>query len=102
MQGDLPPSSSVTGVRFWAAASMTCRADRRRAGIEQMVEGQGGEGGAGLRSAKDGRHFVGGKQLGQEVAMNSDVRGVSSDGLSITRLPAASAAISGTMARLNG
>ena len=34
--------------------------------------------------------------------MKSEVRGVSSDGFNITRLPAASAATSGMMARLNG
>ena len=40
MAGDLPPSSSVTGVKIAAAASATMRPTARRAGEDQMIEGQ--------------------------------------------------------------
>ena len=57
---------------------------------------------AGFGSADDGCDLVGWKQAGEELDRKSDVRGVISDGFNIARLPAARAATSGTIARLNG
>ena len=44
MAGDLPPSSSVTGVRLRPGGFRDQAADAGRAGEDQMVERQRGEG----------------------------------------------------------
>ena len=67
-----------------------------------MIERQPREGLPGFRSADDGCDLFRREQTGKEFGQKSDVRGVSSDGFNITRLPAASAATSGTIVRLNG
>ena len=81
---------------------MTMPSDRRRAGIEQMVEREARKGLADLRPADDLATCSVGNRPAEKLRQKIRVRGVSSDGFSITRLPAASAATSGTIARLNG
>jgi len=63
-----------------------------------MVERQTSERRSDLPVAKNGRHLIHGKEAAEEFSNNSAVRDVNSEGFSITRLPAASAAISGIIA----
>ena len=61
MHGDLPPSSSVTGVKFSAAALATSRPTTVEP-VNQMVEGETSELRAHLLVAKNGRHLVSRKE----------------------------------------
>ncbi len=98
--GDLPPSSSVTGVRLAAAAAITSRPT-----AVEPVNSRWSKGSAekarrhATRRRCTTQHLVGGEVRASERANSAPNRGVSSDILSITRLPAASAPVSGPTAR---
>ena len=70
-------------------------ADRRAAGEHQVIERQCAEPGPDVRPAGHHRDLIGGNSAANIVSMSWLVRGVSSEGFSITRLPAARAVASG-------
>ena len=100
--GDLPPSSSVTGVRLAAAA----RATWRPTAVEPVKSrwSNGIATNALPMSASPVMTVIssGAKVSATACRISSEVRGVSSDGLIMTRLPAASAAIAGPIANWYG
>ena len=67
-----------------------------------MIERQAAEGSADFRAAEHDRDFLARKVSASIRRITSLVRGVSSDGLSIARLPAASAVASGMNVSANG
>ncbi|MNF96839.1 hypothetical protein D3C84_796440 [compost metagenome] len=102
MAGDLPPSSRVTGVRFSAAARITCLpmlvapvnskwSKRRRENATPMSA-----------SPSTTQTRSSGKIRASNCFISKPVAGVDSLSLSITRLPADSAPTNGPMARYSG
>ena len=77
-------------------------ADRSRTGEEQMIEGQANKGACNLHPAGDDGDLRGIITLSDHDAEQLGKRGVSSEGLSIARLPAAMASSSGEMVNSNG
>ena len=77
-------------------------ADRGRAGEQDVVEGQPAQALGHLGSAERNRHPVGAEPSSSRRLSRADVAGVSSDGLMMTRLPAASAAASGPTVSCRG
>src|SRR6516165_9940443 len=66
MQGDLPPSSSVTGVKFSAAALATSRPTTVEP-VNQMVEGETSELRAHFLVSENGCYLVSGKERAEEL-----------------------------------
>ena len=102
MHGDLPPSSSVTGVRFSAAACITSRPTAVEPVKNRWSNGSRENAAPASALPTMVATFSNGNRPARNSARNSAVRGASSEGFTITRLPAASAAISGMIARWNG
>ena len=101
--GDLPPSSSVTGVRLAACRAHHVMADGGGSGEQQMVERQRGERLRDLGIAVDHDDFVRARNIAPPVRRTiAEKRGVNSLIFTITRLPATSASTSGPTARYSG
>ena len=102
MQGDLPPSSSVVGVRLAAAAAATLRPT-----AVEPVKNRWSNGRLANSCATSGppsaTHTSSAENAWcSRVASSAEVCGVSSLGLSITRLPAASAVAVGPSVSCSG
>jgi hypothetical protein len=103
--GDLPPSSSVTGVRFARGRAITIL---RPTAVEPVKsrwsKGRRRERLRERASPGSDRDVVLGEGLaaGASGAAALEVAGVCSEGLIIARLPAASAAVSGARASCTG
>ena len=102
MAGALPPSSSVTGVRLGAAAAITLRPT-----AVEPVNSRWSNGNAANAAPTSGPPMATAtRSAGNTCESNSRshrlVRGVCSDGLRKTWLPAAIAETSGTSARFTG
>ena len=100
--GDLPPSSSVTGTRLSAAASAT-----RRPTVVEPVKNRWSQrcsANAWPTAASPSTTANSSSSNSRETRFSSsaDVAGVSSEGFSSTRLPAASAPIAGASASWTG
>ena len=102
MAGDLPPSSRVSGVRFAAAAAMTLRPTAVEPVNTRWSNGNAAN--APARSAPPSATATreAGKTSASSECRKREVRGVCSDGLRNTWLPAAIAVASGISARLTG
>ena len=102
MQGDLPPSSSVVGVRLAAAACATLRPT-----AVEPVKNRWSKGRLAKRAARSASpcttvNSSGANACAMSSASSAEVRGVNSLGLSITRLPAASAVAAGPSESCSG
>ena len=100
--GDLPPSSSVKGVKLGAAAAATLRPT-----VVEPVKIKWSKGKALKRAASSASpgtttSSVASKAWATKRCSKALKRGVSSEGLIITRLPAASASMVGAMLRSKG
>ena len=102
MAGDLPPSSSVTGVRCSLAARITWRPTSVEPVNSRWSKGRLANSRATSASPLTTAISSGAKASPTSRANSSAKRGVYSDCLSIARLPAASAAVSGPAARYSG
>jgi hypothetical protein len=102
MQGDLPPSSSVVGVRLAAAACATLRPTAVEPVNTRWSKGSDAKGLARLASPCTTQNSSGEKNWATSAASCAEVWGVSSLGLSITRLPAANAVMAGASASCTG
>ena len=100
--GLLPPSSSVTGVRFSAAAIATMRPTAVEPVKKRWSNGSRVNSAPVLASPMTTVNSSGAKRCAIASASSADVAGVTSDGFSITRLPAASAPIAGASASCTG
>src|SRR5580658_9055958 len=102
MAGDLPPSSRVTGVRCSDAARITSRPTDVEPVNKRWLKGSAVNARPTDASPRT-TATTSGENVAETIrASNSDVAGVYSDGLSITRLPAAKAPASGAMDRKTG
>jgi hypothetical protein len=101
MQGDLPPSSSVVGVRLPAASSATLRPT-----AVDPVKNRWSNGSPQIRRhigvTSTTANSSGAKWRATSSASSALVRGVISLGLSSTRLPAASAVAAGPSVSCSG
>ena len=102
MTGDLPPSSSVSGTRFFAAAAMTCRPI-----AVPPVKTRWSNGSSLNALPSSGPPVTTATSSSSKAAaiscfISSDVAGVYSDGLIIARFPAASTPASGAKVRFTG
>ena len=102
MQGDLPPSSSVIGVRLAAASAATLRPMAVEPVKNRWSNGRPANLAASAASPWITQNSSASKASCTRLAINSAVRGVSSLGLSMTRLPAASAVAAGARASCTG
>ena len=102
MQGDLPPSSSVTGVRLRAAASATCRPTAVEPVKNRWSKGSSENARATSTPPVTTANSSGANCPATSLASSCAVCGVNSLGLSSTRLPAASAVALGPKASCNG
>ncbi len=102
MQGDLPPSSSVVGVRLAAAACATLRPTAVEPVKNRWSKGSEATSAATAASPCTTQNSSGEKNCATSSASCAEVCGVSSLGLSMTRLPAASAAMAGPSASCTG
>ena len=102
MHGDLPPSSSVVGVRLAAAACATLRPTAVDPVNTKWSKGSEAINAAVAASPCTTQNSSGAKNCATSAASWADVWGVSSLGLSITRLPAASAPMAGPSASCTG
>src|SRR5574337_886202 len=100
--GDLPPSSSVTGVKLGAAAASTFEATAVEPVNSRWSNGSATNAAATSVPPCTTATRSDGNTSASTSASSADVRGVYSEGFSITWLPAASASTSGTSARLTG
>ncbi len=100
--GDLPPSSSVTGVRFAAAASATCRPTAVEPVKNRWSNGSCENARPTSAPPSTTANSSSSKCSATSSRSTSDVAGVMSDGFSSTRLPAASAPIAGASASCTG
>ena len=98
MTGDLPPSSSVTGVRVIGCRPHHMVADRGRAGKEQMIEGRR-EGLSHLCHPPHDRHLVAREMTADQGFEQGSGRRREFGHFTSARLPAANAAVSGPIAR---
>ena len=102
MQGDLPPSSSVTGTRFGAAAARTLRPTAAPP-VKKIVS----NGSAVSAAATSGPPVAtatasGSRTSTSRAASHAALAGARSEGLSTMQLPAAKADTSGTSASWTG
>ena len=102
MQGDLPPSSSVVGVRLAAAACATLRPTAVEPVNTRWSKGSALKALATVASPCTTQTSSGVKNWASNCASWAEVWGVSSLGLIITRLPAANAVIAGASASCTG
>ncbi len=102
MQGLLPPSSSVTGVRFAAAASATFRPVAVDPVKKRWSKGRRETASATAGPPVTTATSSGGKTSAIRRTSRSAVAGVRSDGLIRTRFPAATAVASGKRASCTG
>ena len=102
MTGLLPPSSRVTGVRFSAAARMTWRPTAVEPVNSRWSKGSEANSCETSISPPTATTFSGEKRSASRRDSSSPVAGVNSEVLIITRFPAASAEVSGPMARFTG
>ena len=102
MQGDLPPSSSVVGVRLRAAASATLRPTAVEPVKNRWSNGSAANPAATSAPPCTTLNSSGAKCFATSSASSADVRGVISLGFSITRLPAASAVAAGPSVSCSG
>ena len=100
--GLLPPSSSVTGVRFSAAAFATIRPTAVEPVKNRWSNGSLANAAPVSAPPVTTVNSSGAKRCAIASASSADVAGVTSDGFSITRLPAASAPIAGASASCTG
>ncbi|OQB98211.1 MAG: hypothetical protein BWX79_03366 [Alphaproteobacteria bacterium ADurb.Bin100] len=98
MQGDFPPSSSVIGVRFAAASAATLRPIAVDPVKNRWSNGRVANRAASAASPWMTLNSSSSNASCTRSAISSLVNGVSSLGLSITRLPAASAVAAGAKA----
>ncbi len=102
MAGDLPPSSSTTGVKVSAAARST-----RRPVCVEPVNSSLSKGSPDISAATSGPPSIamtrsGSRWRATAAHRAAAVRGVCSDGFNTTRQPAASAPITGERASWTG
>ncbi len=100
--GFLPPSSRVTGTRFWAAARCTSAPTDGEPVKNRRSNGSSEKAAATSAPPVTTSSSVASKYLGAVAAIRSAVCAVTSDILIITRLPAAKAADAGSTTRLTG
>ncbi|MNT52219.1 hypothetical protein D3C72_1892320 [compost metagenome] len=98
----MPPSSSVVGVRCWAAACATLRPTAVEPVNTRWSNGNEANKADRLASPCTTQNSSGEKNCATSNASWADVWGVSSLGLSITRLPAANAVMAGARASCTG
>ena len=96
--GDLPPSSSVTGVRLAAAASATSRPTAVDPVKSRWSNGSATKARATAASPVTTASSSAAKRSATARCNSAAQRGVTSDTLTIARLPAASAATAGPIA----
>ena len=102
MHGDLPPSSSVVGVKLAAAALATMRPTAVEPVKNRWSNGRLENSAANAPSPNTTQTSSGANAWPINSAIKADVAGVNSLGLSITRLPAASAVMTGPSASCTG
>ena len=102
MQGDLPPSSSVVGVRLFAASAATLRPTAVEPVKKRWSNGRPANRAATEASPCTTQNSSASKTPCTSSAIKAEVRAVNSLGLSITRLPAASAVATGPKASCTG
>ncbi len=95
MAGDLPAQFQGDRGQIPRRRLGDLAADRGRSGEQEMVERKLGEGFGQLLIPDHDRQFLFGKIRATSSRSRSAKRGVSSEGLIITRLPAASAPMAG-------
>ena len=100
--GDLPPSSSVSGVRWAAAAAITLRPTAVEPVNTRWSKGSAAKAAATSASPVATATRPSGNTCASSERRNAALRGVCSEGLRKTWLPAAIAVASGTRARLTG
>ena len=100
--GDLPPSSSVTGVKFFAAACATSRPTAVDPVNIRWSKGSAAKALPTTASPVTTWTSSGAKIPATAVRRAAENCGVSSEGFTIARLPAASAPISGASASCSG
>ncbi|MCY1369086.1 hypothetical protein D9M69_561050 [compost metagenome] len=101
-QGDLPPSSSVVGVRLAAAAAATLRPTPVEPVKNRWSNGRLAKSCATSAPPSTTQNSSAAKACCTSVAMSAEACGVSSLGLSITRLPAANAVAAGPKVSCKG
>ncbi|MNT08217.1 hypothetical protein D3C72_1429530 [compost metagenome] len=102
MAGDLPPSSSVTGVRLAAAARITWWPTAVEPVNSRWSKGSAVKALATSASPLTTMISSGAKCCGTSCANKAAKRGVYSDSFTMARLPAASAPASGPTVRYSG
>ena len=102
MAGDLPPSSSVTGVRWSLAARMTWWPTAVEPVNSRWSNGSRQKRWEKSASPSNTRSSSSAKRASTRLPISAAVCGVSSDSLSMARLPATKAEVSGPAASASG